>query len=263
LTTALPAAVEAAGDTDGGGEETMRRGTRLAIAGVVALVVLLGGGYAWLSARSSDAPAPAALDTAPTTAPASSAGASGDTSSGSATGADGTWRVRAGGSSFVGYRVREQLTFLSSPNEAVGRTTAVTGTLRIAGNRVEAASVQADLRELTSDESRRDNAIRNQGLESETFPTASFELAAPIVLPGAPTKGQQVNAQGQGRLSVHGVTRTVTMPLRSRWDGDTIQMAGQLPVRMSDYGIQPPRIGPVVSIEDKATIELRLVFERG
>jgi polyisoprenoid-binding protein YceI len=83
------------------------------------------------------------------------------------------------------------------------------------------------------------------------------------VLPGAPTKGQQVNARGQGRLTIHGVTRTVTMPLQSRWDGDTIQMAGQLPVRMSDYGIQPPRIGPVVSIEDNATIELRLVFERG
>jgi polyisoprenoid-binding protein YceI len=236
----------------------LRRGTMLAIAGVVALVALLGGGYAWLSASNSDAPAPAALDTSPT----SSAGASGDTSSASATGVDGTWRVRAGGSSFVGYRVREQLTFLSSPNEAVGRTTAVTGTLRIAGNRVEAASVQADLRELTSDESRRDNAIRNQGLESETFPTASFELATPIVLPGAPTRGQQVNAQGRGRLTIHGVTRTVTMPLQSRWDGDTIQMAGQLPVRMTDYGIQPPRIGPVVSIEDNATIELRLTFER-
>lgn len=243
----------------------MRRGTKLAIAGVVALVALLGGGYAWLSSTNTDAPAPATLDTSPTTAPASGAGggAASDTSSGSATGVDGTWRVRAGGASFVGYRVREQLTFLSSPNEAVGRTTAVTGTLRIAGNRVEVVSVRADLRELTSDESRRDNAIRNQGLESETFPTASFELGAPIVLPGAPTKGQQVNARGQGRLTIHGVTRTVTMPLQSRWDGDTIQMAGQLPVRMSDYGIQPPRIGPVVSIEDNATIELRLVFERG
>ncbi len=238
----------------------MRRAAKLSIAGGVALVVLLGGGYALLSARSSNAPAPATLEAPASTAPpATSTQSDGATQSGA--GLDGTWRVRADGASFVGYRVREQLTFLSAPNEAVGRTTAVTGTLRIAGERVEAARIQADLRELASDESRRDNAIRGRGLESESFPMATFELTAPIELPAAPARGQQVTAEGSGRLSVHGVTRAVTLPLQGRWDGDTIQMAARLPVRMSDYGIQPPRFGPVVSIEDSATIELRLVFE--
>jgi polyisoprenoid-binding protein YceI len=233
----------------------MGRAGKLVIAGVVALAVLVGGGYALLSARSSNAPAPATLEATTTTL------AGGATRSASPDGPDGTWRVRGDGASFVGYRVREQLAFVSAPNDAVGRTTVVTGTLRIAGNRVEAAKVEADLRELTSDESRRDNAIRMRGLESERFPMATFELSAPVVLPAAPVQGQQVRTEGRGRLTVHGVTREVTLPLQGRWDGDTVQLAGQLPVQMRDYGIQPPQFGPVVSIEDRATIELRLVFE--
>jgi polyisoprenoid-binding protein YceI len=237
----------------------MGRAGKLVIAGVVALAALLGGGYAVLSARGSDEPAPATLETPATAAQGT---ASTDAAGSAPAGADGTWRVRAGGASFVGYRVREQLAFLSAPNEAVGRTTAVSGTLRIAGRRVEAAEVEADLSQLTSDESRRDNAIRRSGLEADRFPTASFQLGAPIVLRAAPARGQQVSAEGAGRLTVHGVTRQVSLPLQARWDGDTIQMVGRLPVRMSDYGIQPPRFGPVVSIDDSATIELRLVFER-
>jgi polyisoprenoid-binding protein YceI len=237
----------------------MGRAGKLVIAGVVGLAALLGGGYAVLSARGSDEPAPATLETPATAARGT---ASTDAAGSAPAGADGTWRVRAGGASFVGYRVREQLAFLSAPNEAVGRTTAVSGTLRIAGRRVEAAEVEADLSQLTSDESRRDNAIRRSGLESDRFPTASFQLGAPIVLRAAPARGQQVSAEGAGRLTVHGVTRQVSLPLQARWDGDTIQMVGRLPVRMSDYGIQPPRFRPVVSIDDGATIELRLVFER-
>jgi hypothetical protein len=61
---------------------------------------------------------------------------------------------------------------------------------------------------------------------------------------------------------VHGVTRDVDLDLRGRWTGETIQVAGQLPVKMSDFQIEPPRFGPVVSIEDAMAVDLNLVFER-
>jgi polyisoprenoid-binding protein YceI len=111
---------------------------------------------------------------------------------------------------------------------------------------------------LQSDESRRDNAIRGRGLESEQFPTAVFELAEPIRLDRAPVSGQEVNGQGKGRLTVHGVTHEVTADLQGRWDGSTIQVAGRMPVRMTDFQIQPPTFGPVLSIEDSLTVEFRL-----
>jgi polyisoprenoid-binding protein YceI len=132
--------------------------------------------------------------------------------------------------------------------------------MQVAGDQVRAVRVEADLRGLQSDESRRDIAIRGRGLESEQFPTAVFELAEPIRLDGAPKSGQEVNGQGRGRLTVHGVTREVTADLQGRWDGSTIQVAGRMPVRMSDFQIQPPTFGPVLSIEDGLTVEFRLTF---
>jgi polyisoprenoid-binding protein YceI len=232
------------------------RGRLIAVA-VVGLVLVLGGGYAVLAARGSDSPPPAALDDtpAPTTAAPQGQGRTGSSTP------DGGWRVKDDGSSFVGYRVQEQLAFLQSPNQAVGRSTVVTGTMQVAGQQVRSVRVEADLTRLTSDESRRDNAIRRNGLESERFPTATFELTGPLPLDGRPQAGREVSGTGKGRLTVHGVTREVDLDLKGRWSGDTIQVAGQLPVKMTDYDIQPPQVGPVVAIEDELTVEFRLNFE--
>jgi polyisoprenoid-binding protein YceI len=237
----------------------MGRTGKLVIVGVVVLVLALGGGYLLLASRTSDSPPPAALDPAPST---TANQATGTTQADGAATPDGTWQVGDDGSSYVGYRVKEQLAFLDSPSEAVGRSTAVTGTMEVAGDTVEKVRIEADLTRLTSDETRRDNAIRQRGLESDRYPTATLELAEPIKLATAPVQGQEVRGQGKGRLTVHGVTREVDLDLRGRWSGSTIQVVGQLPVKMSDYQIQAPRFGPVVSIEDSAAVEFSLVFER-
>jgi polyisoprenoid-binding protein YceI len=231
-----------------------RRGW-LAAAAAVLVLALAGGGYLLLT-RNSDAPAPASLDATPATT-ATTVGDAAQPATGTP---DGAWQVRDDDSSFVGYRVRERLANLSSTSEAVGRTTQVTGTMQVAGDEVRAVRVEADLRGLQSDEGRRDNAIRQRGVESERFPTAVFELAEPIRLDQEPVSGRQVNGQGKGRLTVHGVTREVTANLEGRWDGSTIQVAGRMPVRMTDFQIQPPTVGPVLSIEDGLTVEFRLTF---
>jgi polyisoprenoid-binding protein YceI len=237
----------------------MGRTGKLVIVGVVVLALALGGGYLLFAARTSDSPPPAALDRAPSTTAAQAAG--GQAAGGQAS-PDGTWQISDDGKSYVGYRVREQLAFLDSPNEAVGRSSAVTGTMEVAGDQVQAVRIEADLTQLTSDESRRDNAIRQRGLESARFPTATLELTEPVHLETTPTLGQQVRGTGTGRLTVHGVTREVDLDLRGQWLGETIQVVGQFPVRMSDFQIEAPRFGPVVSIEDALSVDLNLVFVR-
>jgi polyisoprenoid-binding protein YceI len=237
----------------------MSRTGKLVIVGVVVLVLALGGGYLLFVARTSDSPPPAALDPAPTT----TSGEATETSQADAAATpDGTWQVSDDGKSYVGYRVKEQLAFLGSPNEAVGRSAAVTGSMEVAGDTVEEVRIEADLTQLTSDEGRRDNAIRQRGLESERYPTATLELAEPIQLASTPVQGQEVRGEGKGRLTVHGVTREVDLDLTGRWSGSTIQVVGQLPVKMTDYQIEPPRFGPVVSIEDSLAVDFNLVFER-
>jgi polyisoprenoid-binding protein YceI len=171
---------------------------------------------------------------------------------------DGTWTVVTG-DSFVGYRVREQLAFLPAPNDATGRSTAIEGTMQIEDLEIVATNVSADLTQLESDESRRDDAIRTNGLESASYPTATFELTEPISFGEQPAEGQVVTVEATGNLTLHGVTREVTFPLEGRWDGGQIAVVGALDIDFADYDISPPSIGPA-TVEDQGTIELQLVF---
>jgi polyisoprenoid-binding protein YceI len=230
----------------------MRRwtGRRIAIAataGVVLVVVTAYGIFAYVSGGGEDPVSLADVPAGPTSTTVAFDGEF-----------DGAWTLLAG-DSFVGYRVREQLAFLPAPNDATGRTTAVEGTLEIEGLRIVATSVTADLALLESDESRRDDAIRTNGLESATYPTATFDLTEPIVLDQEPAEGEVVAVEATGDLTLHGVTRSVTVPLEARWDGGRIAVVGSLAITFADYDITPPSIGPA-TVEDHGTMELQLVF---
>jgi polyisoprenoid-binding protein YceI len=63
-----------------------------------------------------------------------------------------------------------------------------------------------------------------------------------------------------GNLTLHGVTRAVTVPVEGRWDGETVQVVGQIPIEFADYDITPPSVGGFVTVADKGAMELQLVF---
>jgi polyisoprenoid-binding protein YceI len=174
----------------------------------------------------------------------------------------GEWEV--GDGTVVGYRVRERLAFLQADTDAVGRTTAVTGsaTLTAAGDTliVTDASFEADVTQLQSDEGRRDNRIRTTGLESDRFPTATFRLTAPVDVPADALTGATVPVTLIGDLTVHGVTKAVEIPAEARLTGETIEVLGSLAFPFSDFGMEPPNIAGFVSVEDDATLEFLVVL---
>ena len=227
--------------------------------GVVAavLVVAIAGAYAAFVAigGSTSAAPPVSL---PTASPSSAAGAS---ASAAPTTFNGTWTVRGSGASIVGYRVREQFSFLPAPTDAVGRTTAVTGRLTVHGLKITAVTVTADLTQLHSDKPMRDQRMQTMGLQTDQFPTATFTLTSPISFSARPAEGKIVKVVAHGNLTLHGVTRAVAIPLEARWSGSLIQVAGNLPILFADYGIVPPSIGPV-TVQDHGTMELELVFAK-
>lgn len=177
----------------------------------------------------------------------------------------GLWTVASG--SEAGYRVQEKLAALPASSQAVGRTPALTGQVRIeeSGGTFLAtdARFEADLTQLKSDDSRRDNRIRSQGLESERFPKASFVAAEPVAVPGLPPAGQPAKVSAVGDLTLHGVTKRVTIPIEGQMLGDTIELVGSLAFPMSDFGIDPPNIANFVTVESQATLEFKLVLRRG
>ena len=223
----------------------------VALAGAYAAFVAIGGG-------TSAAP-PVSLATSPSATPSTT-----ESSGSTATPAtfDGTWTLEAAGASFVGYRVREQFSFLPAPTDAVGRTTAVTGSLTVDGLRITAVSVQADMTQLHSDKAMRDQRMQTMGLETDRFPTASFALTSPLSFSKRPAAGRIVHVVARGNLTLHGTTHPVRIPLQARWTGNQIQVVGSLPVVFADYGITPPSIGPV-TVQDHGTMELELVFTKG
>ena len=223
----------------------------VAVAGAYAAFVAIGG--------STSAAPPVSL---PTASPSASSTFPSSASGAAPASFDGTWALAGtGSSSFVGYRVREQFSFLPAPSVAVGRTTAVTGSLTVSGLKITAVSVKADMTQLHSDKATRDQRMQTMGLETDRFPTASFTLTSPISFAKRPPAGTIVRVVAQGNLTLHGVTRSVRIPLQARWEGDQIQVVGSLPIVFADYGITPPSIGPV-TVQDHGTMELELVFTK-
>ena len=218
---------------------------------IVAGVLVLAGAGVWFFFLRSDAPPPVSLEGAVgTTVPGATA--AGGT-------VEGTWSIDPGSDSFVGYRIGERLASIGV-QDAVGRTSQVTGTLEIDGTSVTAVSMEADLASLESDSRQRDGRLRSAGLETDTFPTAAFVLTAPIALGEVPQEGVPITATATGDFTLHGVTRPVEIPVEAQLGGGTIVVVGSLPVTLTDYGIVAPTGFSVLSIDESGTMEFQLFF---
>ncbi len=171
---------------------------------------------------------------------------------------DGAWRISTAGS-YAGYRVRERLIFLSAPNDAVGRTSALVGTMRIENGSIMKVAVSADPRTLKSDKSNRDSAVRRHVWGA--CPRASFALLGPIPLAGL-VQGKPFNFTAAARLTLRCTTRRVAFPLQARWDGDTFEVVGQLKLRLSDYGLEVPRYARLLSVSKFGALEVQLLWVR-
>jgi len=265
--------------------------------GVLALAAaIVGGGYGmWYLFLKPGGPPPvdiasvplpsaapaAAIPTLPRTSTAPSSAAATATGAASAavpplassgagamTAIQGTWKVDTSlgsfsdfSSSFVGYRVQEQLASIGA-NTAVGRTPDVTGMMTISGTTVTAAEFTADLTTLRSDDDRRDGQLRRQGIETATYPTATFKLTSPLDFRGIPADESTITATAIGDFTLHGVTRSVHVELEAKRSADVIVVTGSLPIAFADYDITKPQGFVVLSIDDHGTMEFQLLFTR-
>ena len=127
---------------------------------------------------------------------------------------------------------------------------------------MSAASISVDVSKLSSDQSRRDQRIHSQGLESDRFPTATFKLTSPIALTADAASGQTVRVSATGDMTIHGVTKAVTIPIDARLSGSKIELVGSITFPFSQFGMTPPSIGGFVSVENNATLEFQLLLTR-
>ena len=177
---------------------------------------------------------------------------------------DGVWLATEYGTpdAFVGYRVYEKLGFdlVTWPNEAVGRTAGVSGRLEIRDGILRGADINADLRALESDHFERDGAVAESALETARFPSARFRLTEPISVAGI-AAGETTDVSAHGDLTIKDITRPVVWPLRARWDGDSIEIAGQVQINRLDHGVDMGRF-LVLRVANEVTVEVQLQFHR-
>lgn len=246
---------------------------------ILGLLAVPAIGLAWFFGRTApeevsleaiQAAIPATTSTDPVPPSTESTAGSTSTTANDSGGISGTWTVdtslgsfsfEEATASFVGFRIEEELSGIGS-NTAVGRTPEVSGTLQIEGTTVTAATVEADLTALVSNDSRRDGRIQ-QALETGQHPSATFVLTEPIELGDVPQEGEPLSMTALGDLSIHGVTNSVAFQLEAQLTDGMILVVGSTDLVFDDYQVRVPSAPIVLSVEDHGIVELQLWFTGG
>jgi polyisoprenoid-binding protein YceI len=219
-----------------------RRWIRRILVGVVALLALVVLA-SWAFIKFQPALSPLALPTASPSAPLGAL--------------DGHWAVSAG--SVAGFRVPE--TAFGMSNDTVGRTTGVSGTIAIAGNRVTSAALRIDLAAVKVNGKAQPQFARS--LDTRAFPEATFTLAKPVELGSSFASGATVRVGAAGWLTMNGITRPVTATVTARRDGAALEAAGSIPVTFSAWAIKGPAgYGPIASLANRGTAEFLVSARR-
>lgn len=190
--------------------------------------------------------------TATTTATATAAGT---------TASAGAWTVTDKSKATI--RVREQLVGVSLPSDAVLTATGAKGSFELNsdGTFESGSKITFDLTTLSSDESQRDNFIKQDTLQVRQFPTAAFvpTKTSGLVLPLA--------ARGTftftltGNVTIKGKTKAVTFDVTAKRDGSdlTATATANPSWKFGDFGMTAPSVPlRVLSVTDeiRATIDI-------
>tara|TARA_B100000945_G_scaffold82288_1_gene63467 strand:- start:9496 stop:10371 length:876 start_codon:yes stop_codon:yes gene_type:complete len=159
------------------------------------------------------------------------------------------------------YRVTEQLARLSYPIDAVGYTEDVSGSIYIdaTGQPTLESLLTIDLSKLKSDESRRDNYLRGNALETDKFPQAFFlvnELKNLDMSDLTNLNSNDIEFQMAGDLTIHGVTKSKTWDVVAKSELGSIKGNASISFPFSDFDIDIPKLFFIISVEDKITLEL-------
>lgn len=165
------------------------------------------------------------------------------------------------------YRVREQLANRDLPNDAIGKTKAISGSITIKPDgSIDTAGSKfvVDLSTLQSDVSMRDNFVRRNVLQTSQFQNATFVptqvsgLSWPLPQSGA------VTFQLTGDLTIRDVTKQVTWDVTGEiQDSQAGKASGSAKTSFTfaDFNLTQPRVPSVLSIADTITLEVDVVLQ--
>jgi len=163
------------------------------------------------------------------------------------------------------YFVDEELASIGLPSTAKGTTNEIEGEFYLTADRTALAADQqstfaVDLRNLTSDESRRDQRVQ-QALETSQYPTATFTVSGVTGYDPAIPEGEEQSLQLTGIFDLYGVEREVTWEVKAYREANVISALATVTISFADFDITAPTFAGLVSISDQATLQVQLIAE--
>ena len=95
-----------------------------------------------------------------------------------------------------------------------------------------------------------------QVLDVQRYPTITFARTQITVTSHT---GLTLEAMLTGQLTLHNVTRSITVPVTVRMDTNILTATGRFAVKQTDHGIKPVSIGGVVSVKDTVNVSFTIV----
>jgi polyisoprenoid-binding protein YceI len=104
------------------------------------------------------------------------------------------------------------------------------------------------------------NNIMLDAMKAKSFPEIRYELASAVPAGGS---GESFTMRTSGKLTIAGVTRELQMDVRAASHGRQVVLAGEAPIRMTDYGIKPPvAMMGTLKTGDAVKVAFRWVVDR-
>ena len=156
---------------------------------------------------------------------------------------------------------------VTRPGEVVeGTATQFGGTVQLDPEHPESAAavtLEVDAATMVTGNRLRDRTMRNSHLETEKYPKIRFRSAsATPAKPGPLQSGETRGFELEGILSIHGVDRTVRIPVMVGYDGALLTADGNVSFTLTEYSIPIPKIFWVV-LDDKVTVHFHAVAKPG
>jgi polyisoprenoid-binding protein YceI len=97
-------------------------------------------------------------------------------------------------------------------------------------------------------------------LDVRQYPEITFVATAMDI---RSNQGPTVEAVVTGRLTLHGVTQSIAVPVAARVEGPLLTATGRFSIKQTDYGIHPVSVGGVVSVKDELNVSFTIVASEG
>lgn len=162
--------------------------------------------------------------------------------------------------SVVTYEVEENLVGVTKMVE--GETRGIAGDILVDESdpsRSRVGEMVVNIEQLTSDKALRDERIRQEYLESDRYPLATFVTSEITGLPEEIVDGTDYSVVLSGDLTVKEVTSAVEMSATVSRDGEDLHIDAVAEVLLSDFGAGPISIARLVSTSDEVRLRFDLI----